>query len=53
MRQIAEGLWQLGGFPPDLFNVYLAGDVLIDAGTRWARRRIIRHCGATPSGWSP
>lgn len=43
MRQIAEGLWQLGGFPPDLFNVYLAGDVLIDAGTRWARRRIFRQ----------
>jgi hydroxyacylglutathione hydrolase len=43
MRQIADGLWQLSGFPPDLFNVYLAGDVLIDAATRWAVPRILRQ----------
>lgn len=43
MKKIADGLWQLSGFPPDLFNVYLAEDVLIDAGTRWARRRIFRQ----------
>jgi glyoxylase-like metal-dependent hydrolase (beta-lactamase superfamily II) len=43
MREIADGLWQLAGFPPDWFNVYLAGDVLIDAGTRWALPRIRRQ----------
>jgi glyoxylase-like metal-dependent hydrolase (beta-lactamase superfamily II) len=43
MRLLAEGLWQLGGFPPDIFNVYLAGDVVIDAGTRWAWPRIRRQ----------
>jgi glyoxylase-like metal-dependent hydrolase (beta-lactamase superfamily II) len=26
-----------------MFNVYLAGDVLVDAATRWARRRILRQ----------
>jgi glyoxylase-like metal-dependent hydrolase (beta-lactamase superfamily II) len=43
MRLIANGLWQLKGFPRNLFNVYLAGDVLIDTATRWARRRIQRQ----------
>ena len=43
MKQVADGLGQLTGFPEDLFNVYLAGDVLIDAGTRWARPRILRQ----------
>jgi hydroxyacylglutathione hydrolase len=43
VQLIAEGVWQLGGWPPDMFNVYLAGDVLIDAATRWARRRILRQ----------
>jgi glyoxylase-like metal-dependent hydrolase (beta-lactamase superfamily II) len=45
MREIAPGLWQLAGFPPNVFNVYLAGDVLIDAATRFARRRISRELG--------
>lgn len=43
MKRIAEGVWQLAGFPQDMFNVYLAGDVLIDAATRWAKRRILRQ----------
>ena len=43
MKLIAEGVWQLAGFPRDMFNVYLAGDVLIDAATRWAKRRILRQ----------
>jgi glyoxylase-like metal-dependent hydrolase (beta-lactamase superfamily II) len=43
MREVAEGVWQLAGFPPDLFNVYFAGGVLFDAGTRWARPRILRQ----------
>ena len=37
MKQLAEGLYQLRGFPPNAINVYLMGDVLVDAGTR--------HCG--------
>jgi glyoxylase-like metal-dependent hydrolase (beta-lactamase superfamily II) len=45
MRQIAKDVWQLYGFPADAFNVYLVGDVLIDAGTRWARSRILRQLG--------
>ena len=43
MRQIAEGLWQLSGFPSDLFNIYLMGDVLIDGATRWAVPRVLRR----------
>ena len=43
MKQIAEDVWQLRGFPPDAINVYLVGDVLIDASTRWAGRRILRQ----------
>ncbi len=43
MRQLADGLYQLSGFPPNAINVYLAGDVLIDAATKMARRRIERQ----------
>ncbi len=43
MRRIAADLWQLGGFPPNAINVYLAGDVLIDAASRHATRRILRQ----------
>jgi glyoxylase-like metal-dependent hydrolase (beta-lactamase superfamily II) len=43
MREVAEGVWQLAGFPRHLVNVYLAGGVLFDAGTRWARRRILQQ----------
>lgn len=43
MRDVAEDLWQLSGFPPNLINVYLLGDVLVDAATRYSGRRIIRQ----------
>lgn len=43
MKQLAEGVWQLGGFPPDAINVYLMGDVLVDAASRRAGRRILRQ----------
>jgi hydroxyacylglutathione hydrolase len=43
MRELAPGVWQLRGFPPEAINVYVIGDVLVDAGTRWARRRIMRQ----------
>jgi hydroxyacylglutathione hydrolase len=45
MRPIVRGVWQLAGFPRDLFNVYLVHDVLVDAGTRWAANRIKRELG--------
>ncbi len=43
MRQLADGVWQLSGFPPNAINVYVIGDVLIDASTRYATRRILRQ----------
>jgi len=42
MREVAEGVWLLESFPRYWVNVYLAGNVLIDAATRWARPRIFR-----------
>jgi glyoxylase-like metal-dependent hydrolase (beta-lactamase superfamily II) len=43
VKQLAAGVWQLGGFPPNAINVYLVDDVLIDAATRRAGRRILRE----------
>jgi glyoxylase-like metal-dependent hydrolase (beta-lactamase superfamily II) len=43
VEKVAADVWLLSGFPRHLINVYLAGDVLIDAGTRWARLRILRQ----------
>jgi len=43
VRELADGVFMLSGFPPNAINVYLAGDVLIDAGTRRAERRIMRQ----------
>jgi hydroxyacylglutathione hydrolase len=43
VKQVADGVWQLRGFPPDAINCYLVEDVLIDAGTRHAARRIFRQ----------
>lgn len=43
MKQLADGLYLLRGFPPNAINVYLAQDVLIDAATRQAERRILRQ----------
>jgi len=40
MRRLAPGVWRLKEFPGPLINVYLAENVLIDAGRRWDRRRI-------------
>ena len=41
MKQLADGVWQLRGFPPHAINVYVIGDVLVDAATRRAGRRIL------------
>ncbi len=43
MKQLADGVWQLRGFPPNAINVYLVEDVLIDAASRHATRRILRE----------
>jgi hydroxyacylglutathione hydrolase len=43
LKELADGVRQLKGFPPDAINVYLVADVLIDAGTRRAGRRILRQ----------
>jgi glyoxylase-like metal-dependent hydrolase (beta-lactamase superfamily II) len=43
MKELAEGVYQLRGFPPDAINVYLVGDVLIDAATRQGEKRIMRQ----------
>ena len=43
MKQLAPDLYLLDGFPPFAINVYVIGDVLIDAGSRHARRRILRQ----------
>lgn len=43
MRRLAEDVYQLEGWPRNAINVYVVGDVLIDAGTRQAQRRIMRQ----------
>ena len=43
MREIADGVWQLSGWPPNNVNVYVVGDVLIDAGLAIHRARILRQ----------
>ncbi|HEV2754728.1 MAG TPA: MBL fold metallo-hydrolase [Actinomycetota bacterium] len=43
MKELAEAVLQLRGFPPDAINVYLVGDVLIDAATRQGERRVLRQ----------
>jgi glyoxylase-like metal-dependent hydrolase (beta-lactamase superfamily II) len=46
LKLLAEGVWRLKQFPAPSVNAYLAGDVLIDAGTRWDRRRIFAEIEA-------
>jgi hydroxyacylglutathione hydrolase len=43
MRELADGVWQLRGWPPNAINAYLVEDVLLDAATRRAERRILRQ----------
>ncbi len=43
MRMLAQDVYQLKGFPPNAINVYLVGDVLIDAASRHAGKRILRQ----------
>ncbi len=51
MKRLADDLYLLDGFPPYAINVYLMGDVLVDAATRHASKRILRQLkGRTVSG---
>jgi hydroxyacylglutathione hydrolase len=43
MDQLADGVWQLSGFPRNNINVYVLGDVLIDSGLGFDRRRVLRQ----------
>ena len=43
MRRLAEDLELLDGFPPFSVNIYVMGGVLVDSGTRFAFRRIVRQ----------
>jgi hydroxyacylglutathione hydrolase len=40
VKYLAPGVWRLKEVPAPTINVYLAEDVLIDAGRRWDKRRI-------------
>jgi glyoxylase-like metal-dependent hydrolase (beta-lactamase superfamily II) len=43
MKQLAEDVYMLKGFPPNAINVYVAGEVLIDSATRQAEKRIFKQ----------
>jgi len=40
LKYLAPEVWRLREVPRPLINAYLVGDVLVDAGRRWDRRRI-------------
>jgi hydroxyacylglutathione hydrolase len=40
MKRLAPGVWRVKEFPGPTINVYLAENVLIDAGRKWDRKRI-------------
>ncbi|HEX8075743.1 MAG TPA: MBL fold metallo-hydrolase [Thermoleophilaceae bacterium] len=48
MEQLADDLYQLKGFPPDAINVWLMGDVIVDAASRHAGKRILRQVEGRP-----
>lgn len=43
MQQLADDVWHLSGFPANGVNVYVIGDVLIDAGMRLDKGRILKQ----------
>lgn len=45
MNQLAPGVWRLKEMPLPTINIYLAEDVLIDAGRTWDRRRVFKQTG--------
>jgi hydroxyacylglutathione hydrolase len=50
MKRLADDLYLLDGFPPYAINVYLVGDVLLDAGSRHAAKRILRQISGRSVG---
>ena len=48
MREIARDVHLLRAFPTYAINVYLLGDILVDAATRPSRRRILRELRGRP-----
>jgi glyoxylase-like metal-dependent hydrolase (beta-lactamase superfamily II) len=48
MEPVAPGVWLLTGLPHYAINQYLINDVLIDTGTRWAARRLLRALRRRP-----
>ena len=47
-ERVADDLWLLRGRPRHVFNVYVMGDVLVDAATRHDARRILRQVRGLP-----
>lgn len=45
MIELADGLYQLSGKPPNMINIYLIDGILVDAGTPQAHKRIFRELG--------
>jgi hydroxyacylglutathione hydrolase len=43
LKKLADDLYILDAFPPYAINIYLMGDVLVDAGSRHAAKRILRQ----------
>ena len=43
MKELADGVFQLDGTPSNGINVYLMGDVLLDAGTVFDKGRILKQ----------
>lgn len=43
MKELADGVFQLHGTPPNGINVYLMGDVVLDAGTIFDKGRILKQ----------
>jgi len=43
VKRLADGVYLLRGFPPNAINVYLMGDVVVDAATKYAPKRILRQ----------
>jgi glyoxylase-like metal-dependent hydrolase (beta-lactamase superfamily II) len=43
LHELAPGLALARGGPGRTLNVYLLGDVIVDAGVRWSRRRLARQ----------
>lgn len=48
MQEVADNIWRLDQRPRPIMNIYLAGDILFDAGTRGDRRRVMKQIDGRP-----